>query len=368
MKRTGVHWVVAAASVAGACVNPSLAQVSPPAPPTPGTAPSQPIPADDQAVAPQGEMSAADREKAMLAYNKRRVELDRELRKLRARHFGPIRKAEIRQEGILKLRDYSEPQAVPLMVQIFDREGPDVTDAVADHLASLKRADADTSLAWVSAHSTNEAFRAAATVRLKERIAEIGSVPDGVVRVVYFGLKSQNDKMAEGAALLAGTLDLRTAIPWLIPAQVSGGGGGSGEGNRTGDLAWIMIGTQHAFVSDLTPVVSQSAVGFDPTLSVLTEGTILRIQDAVVVTYRTIVHDTLVQLSTADWGQPTDGLGYDVPRWNAWYRDQYLPFLSARFAAQSEADSKRLPANTPAPPQPPPPGMPGQSPTKPPGK
>jgi len=35
-----------------------------------------------------------------------------------------------------------------------------------------------------------------------------------------------------------------------------------------------------AFVSDLQPVVGNSAVAFDPTVSVITDGTFLRVIDA----------------------------------------------------------------------------------------
>lgn len=43
-----------------------------------------------------------------------------------------------------------------------------------------------------------------------------------------------------------------------------------------GQIANISVGTQVAFVSDLTPVVSESSAAFDPQLEVVTEGVVLR--------------------------------------------------------------------------------------------
>jgi type II secretory pathway component GspD/PulD (secretin) len=48
-----------------------------------------------------------------------------------------------------------------------------------------------------------------------------------------------------------------------------------------GQTSFINVSTQQAFVSDLTPVVSESAVGFDPTVSSLTTGVQLLIRGVV---------------------------------------------------------------------------------------
>jgi type II secretory pathway component GspD/PulD (secretin) len=48
-----------------------------------------------------------------------------------------------------------------------------------------------------------------------------------------------------------------------------------------GQTANIYVATQTAFVSDLTPVVGDSAVGFDPTVSVVTEGVTLLVEGTV---------------------------------------------------------------------------------------
>src|SRR5690606_15471171 len=98
-------------------------------------------------------------------------------------------------------------------------------------------------------------------------------------------------------------------------AQVTGRTGGTSlgrESDRTGDVAFIAIGRQVAFVSDLTPVVSDSAVAFDPTIGVINEGTLVRVHDASVTIYREHIHASLVRLTSRASGRSTSQLGYDT--------------------------------------------------------
>ena len=99
---------------------------------------------------------------------------------------------------------------------------------------------------------------------------------------------------------------------------------------ENGDLAWIAIGTQVSYVQDLVPVVGNGSAAFNPIVGHVYEGTVLAIQDAVVVVYRTEVHTALVNLSTRDWGRSTDHLGWDMKQWWTWYNDQYVPHMIAR--------------------------------------
>ncbi len=48
-----------------------------------------------------------------------------------------------------------------------------------------------------------------------------------------------------------------------------------------GQRAYVFVATQQSFVSDLQPVVSDSAVGFDPTLSVVAEGVVLEVDGVI---------------------------------------------------------------------------------------
>jgi len=77
-------------------------------------------------------------------------------------------------------------------------------------------------------------------------------------------------------------------------------------------------------------VVADSAVAFDPTISVITDGVILRVMDASVVSYRTAVHRSLTSLSGRAWGKSTEHLGYDQDAWRTWYNEELLPHLAMR--------------------------------------
>jgi len=148
------------------------------------------------------------------------------------------------------------------------------------------------------------------------------------------------------SAQLASNLNLIELMPWLISTQATGQptrqgvAAGAGPGSGSGALAWILVGQQTAFVSDLTPVVGPNAVAFDPQLSTLTTGTLLRIVDAVVISYRVDIHNILVDWSTREFGQDTGGLGYDFPKWQKWYEKDFTPHMAAKEAARLEEAAK----------------------------
>lgn len=289
------------------------------------------------------EVDAAQREFAA-AKKKVRV-MEQELRKLRRAHFGTIKRVDIRQEGLAKLRTYTEPSIFASLIEIFRNDAEDVRTAVLDIFSDAKNDSGDAALAWVSMTDRDEGIRAAALDRLQRRLAEVGGVSDRINLVVLKGLRSGDEKQMAAAAELAGNLGLYEVIPWLISAQVgqSLGGGGGGSGSNQGDLAYILVGQQIAFISDLTPVVSDSAVAFDPQISVITQGTLLRVNDAVVTTYRTEIHNSLVGLSSRYTGRPTIGMGWDQDKWWKWYQDEFLPLKRARAAEKAAAEKALAP-------------------------
>lgn len=290
----------------------------------------------------------------------------KQLKRIRLKHFGQIRNTEIRQLGIAKLRDYTESKFYPHLLEIFAREDKDVRSAVLDLLADQKDERADTTIAYGAVFDRDEWFREEAAKRLIKRMNEYrreraelaasgapdpndltpdaakskvvippgldSGIPWRVKAVIANGLKQKDDNVAAAAAQLAEGLHVFDLIPALINAQVqtprgtTAGVGGEGRGA----LAYILVGTQQAFVSDLEPVVGDSAVGFDPQLSVATEGTVLRVIDAAVITYRTEIHYSLRRLANAGWdGRTTDGLGYDQKAWRRWYAEEFLPYRKA---------------------------------------
>lgn len=261
-----------------------------------------------------------------------RKELEKEIRKLRFEHFRTKNTA-LRQEGILKLREYTDPAVFPLLIEIFQNDDEQVRLAILDHIMDTATEEGDTTLAWVGVFDKDTSMRTAAIDRLRRRVAKVGNAPYNVRLVVYQGLRSRQNTTMASAANLANMLNIAEAIPWLIASQVTGapqgGGGGAGQ-NNTGYLAYIAVGRQVAFVSDLTPVVGEGAVAFDPQLSVVNEGVLLRIQDATVYSYHTEVNSALVDLSSRLSGESTRDMGWDVHAWQRWYAQTFAPAWEAR--------------------------------------
>lgn len=275
-----------------------------------------------------------------------RKKAEKDIRKLRLKHFGSIKNTAIRQEGLLKLRQYTDPALFPLMLDVFAREQDDVRFAVLDILADSATPEGDAALAWQTIFAGDETIREESTARLAMRTAKAGRMDERVKLVVYEGLKSRDETTLVRAANAADSLGIIEAIPWLAAAQLnaapSGGGGGTGNGN--GALAWIAIGTQTAYVADLEPVVSQNAVAFDPKVAAITSGVVMRVIDAVVVTYHIEVHSALTRLASKAYGQDIDhGWGYAA--WNRWYKIDLLPELERRKVEEARRAAE---ANKPA--------------------
>jgi hypothetical protein len=303
----------------------------------------------------------------------------KELRRIRLKHFGQIYNTEIRQLGIAKLREYNEPKFYPFLLEIFGHEKKDVQGAVLDLLADQKDERADTTLAYAAIFEKDEWFRQEAAKRLVKRTAEyskeqvekakagvsalqtpaaaksdVPALPPGVdsgipwrvKAVIANGLKQKDDTVASAAAGLAADLKVFDLIPAMINAQVTGPTGSAAGVGASDDsaLAYILVGQQQAFVSDLQPVVGDSAVAFDPQLSVATSGTVLRVLDAVVITYRTEIHYSLNRLANSGWdGRRTDSLGYDQKAWRDWYTGEFLPFRKS----VAEGTAGEAPADQP---------------------
>lgn len=298
----------------------SLAQDAP-ATPAPSTLPT----VDDPAAIGQELETQEELKDALKAHHLRREHLEVELRRIRHRYFRNPRAQDLRAAGFEKLKAYNDPAIFESMIEIFSRAGDDVVEFIIDHLASLETPEALATVAWTAVFDSHARRRAMATDTLADTL-DGKDAPRAVKSVVADGLRRAHDPHVANAAGLAATLKMADAIPAMIASQVVGRGNGSGGGS----LAYILIGQQQAFVSDLEPVVGDSAVAFDPTLSVVTEGVVLRVMDAVVVTYRVEVHDALVRLTSDLSGRDTSYLGWDVPKWRQWYAKEFLPEYAGR--------------------------------------
>lgn len=269
--------------------------------------------------------------KAYAALRLQRLGIERELRQLRFKHFRSTRNTEIRQVGIAKLREFTDPGAFPLLLEIFAGEERDVRAAVLDHLMDQATPEGDASLAWGAVFDRDEWFRGEAKRRLLTRVGFEKDVPGPVQSVIAEGLSRERNSEVASAADLASGLNLIDAIPMLISAQVvqspRGRAGETDDGRGRGALAYILVGQQTAFVSGLQPVVSNSAVAFNPTVGVVTDGVVLSVSDAVVTTYRTYVHASLVKLTSKAWGgRSTEHLGYEPMQWQRWYQGEFRAY------------------------------------------
>jgi len=294
-----------------------------PARPAPSTLPSVEDPA--ALVAPNadsdtGPDQAQGFESSLQDYRGRQKQLGVELRRLRHTYFRNPRAKDLRAAGLEKLKAYNDPAIFEPMIEIFARSGDDVIAAIIDHLASLETPEALATVAWTALFDDHPRRRSMAGEALV-RTLNGKAIPHTVKSVVADGLARRHDPHVANAAGLAASLKMADAIPAMIASQVVG----RGTGSDGGALAYIIVGQQQAFVSDLEPVVGPSAVAFDPELSVVTEGVVLRVLDSVVVTYRVEVHQALVRLTSDLWGRDTSYLGWDVPKWRRWYTKEFLP-------------------------------------------
>ena len=261
----------------------------------------------------------------------RRSEWDRVIRRIARNHFGSMKLQRIRQEGIDKLGLITDPGAFVSMVNVLEDEQDDVRLAMLDQFdASGEPGDA--ALAWVAILDEDPAIRHEAAMRITT------PAPDRVLHVLDSALRRPNHQHVNNAGILAGHLDALETIPLLMFNQVT-----ADPIERRGDLAWISIGTTTSYVSDLIPVVGGNSAAFQPVVSTITEGVVMRVSDAVAFNYRMDLHNSLVSLTSHDWGSPTNDLGFDMKRWWAWYNNEYVPYKRAQAGLPADA---RTPGNS----------------------
>jgi len=256
-------------------------------------------------------------------------EYEKQIRKIRHEYLGEMKVDDKRRQGIEQLREFTDPAAFRPMIDVLIKEKDDVRLAMLNHFAQHGEAGQG-ALGWVAINDRDAAMRHEALRRMTT------PAPQPVLHLVDLGLRSGDDAVANASASLAGALNITQAIPLLIFAQAAVT---NPADDQQGDLAWIAIQTQQAYVQGLVPVAGDASGGFSPIIGTVSEGVVLRVMDAVVISYRTVVHGALVNLTSADWGQSTDHLAYNVKSWWAWYDREYVPFkneqaLQARLATQ----------------------------------
>ena len=287
---------------------------------------------------------------AELAYRAKLREYEKQLRLIKREYFRS-QNASLMNEGLEQIREFTDAAAFKPMLEVFEDSPDGVRLAIFDHLAAQGE-QGQAALAWAAIHFTKEdeaAMRHEATLRLGEAInsnkERRSQTPQPVLQILDNALRSNNHVLANNAGALAGAISALETIPLLMFAQAT-----EDVAPADGDLAWIAIQTQQAYVANVTPVVGDDAGAFQPVIGVVSEGTILRVMDAVVVTYRTEIHSALVNMTTHDWGQSTEHLAYNMKAWWTWYNTEYVPFRNEQAAAARLAEqnaSPELPNSSP---------------------
>ncbi len=265
-----------------------------------------------------------------LALRARSRQFTQQIRAIRHEYLGKIRVLPVRAQGLAELREFTDPAAFMPLIRELTGEADDVRLGLLDHFATLGD-DAQAALGWLAIYDHDPAIRHEALTRM---VSPAG-LP--VLNVLDQALRQHRHEIANNAGFVAGALNALETIPLLIFAQAT-----ADPVDSQGDLAWIAIATQTAYVQRIEAVTGDAAGAFRPILGIITEGVILRVVDAVAINYRTEIHRSLVAMTTNDWGQSTEHLGYDMARWRAWYNEDYLPLKReqarvARLAAEATA-------------------------------
>lgn len=268
-------------------------------------------------------------------------EYEKQIRGFRYKYLGNKKRESLRNQGFMELSKFNQPAAIVPLIKVLRKEKQDVQDWLFKHLNTAFDPDISQSvMTWISIYDENPQFREKAMVSLKDKKANFESQ-----WLIDYALRLPDDNLVTAGAIAAGQFNLAEAIPLLITSQGGNYSTRGGTGAR-GDLAWIFVGNQRYYVSDLTPVVGDSAVAFDPTVNAINEGSLMVIEDALVEFRRFEVHDVLLNLIERDYGQRID-FGFDTGKWQNWYRNEYIPFKKD----QEKQEREKL-RNQPATPQP----------------
>ena len=244
-------------------------------------------------------------------------EYERRAKALKASCFGG-RKGATRERGLTQLSDWTDPTSWPVLWRVMRAEADDVRLAVLDHLAA-QGGLGEAQLADLAIRDEDPAVRHESARRIRR--------PAGpeVLAVIDNALRAPQHAIANNAGILAGRVDAFAAIPVLIFAQAT-----ADEARSKADLAWIAIATRQSYVANVVPVVGNGSGAFQPVIGSVASGVVMRVQDAVVYTYRADVHNALVSLTTRESGQATADFGWDMARWWTWFNAEFVPAYRAK--------------------------------------
>lgn len=264
------------------------------------------------------------------------------------RYFRSERPA-VREAGFAEIRRFTDPSSFRPMIDVLSREDDDVQRVLLDHFAESGDAG-QAALAYIAIAEKDRDFRHAATQRIRR------PARDSVLRLIDEALREKKHEIINNAGWLAGNLNVTAAIPAMIFSQVVDESVGEG-----GDMAWIAMGTTKSYVANVIPIVGDNSGAYSPVIDQVFEGVVFQVQNAVAYSYRGDLHNALVAMTSADWGQSTEWIGYDMRGWWTWFNEQYVPFKrrQAEELAQIEmVDRQREQQTKPTSAPPPPPESP----------
>lgn len=294
--------------------------------------------------------------KPMLALRRKQVAFERDLKKLRAKHFRSEH-APTRAEGLVKLEAFSEGWMIQPLVEVFqDERGADVRGAIVAKFRGLKGDEGDRALTWLAVSNHSPEWQASAVQGLRERLADLKQDPsEGMLAVLQTAVLTQDQFMADSAAATSAALNLYEMIPFLIQAQAGAAPQTNALGRpRNGPLAWIAIAQQQAYIADLNPLVADNTVVFDPVPGVVSSGVVLVINDAVAHFSPLMINRALMDLSSRA-GSKTSDMGLRFGQWVRWYQGEGKDEVAAAAAKRreeaaakaAEAEHAEKPATTP---------------------
>ncbi|MDA1262254.1 MAG: hypothetical protein O3B75_05085 [Planctomycetota bacterium] len=235
--------------------------------------------------------------------------------------FG-TRRGATRIQNIALLNQWKDPSSWQPLWDAMKKEKDDVRLAFLDHLAS-QGGLGQGMLAKIAIRSEESTMRHEASRRI------VRPACDEVIAIIELGLRDERHIVVNQSGLLAGKVDAFAVIPSLIFAQVT-----ADEKKTKGDLAWIAIGSNTHYIANVTAVVGDNSGAFIPVIGNLQTGVLMRVQDAMVYNYRSDAHQSLISLTSRDFGQSTADMGWDMKRWWTWFNTEYLPFKQAQAASQ----------------------------------
>src|SRR5690606_25919215 len=118
---------------------------------------------------------------------------------------------------------YDDPALYSLLLDIFERDEPDVQRAILGMFAEQDNDEAHASIAWTAVFGERQQLRELAVEALQKRFNVRKTfepkIPRAVSSVVQAGLARSDDRLVEHSASVAQSLKLYEAIPWMATAQ-----------------------------------------------------------------------------------------------------------------------------------------------------